>query len=138
MIEVKIKKSDFPILIFPINVYIDGEKKGKISYFSSKRTISIEEGVHNLEFKHCIPLFYSKKEITITENTTIEIYKQSDKYLKWTFIMCLSVILYILTPMEIIPNIVLLALIFAFPIIGTISDIVNRKTFYKINKLIES
>ena len=50
--------------------------------------------------------------------------------------MSLLVIFYLFTPLEIIPNIVLLALIFAFPIIGIISDIVNRKDFYTIKKVI--
>lgn len=136
MVEVKIKKADFPILVFPVNVYIDGEKKGKIGCFFGKRTIGIEEGIHSLELKCCIPLFYSKRELTITENTTIEFQRQSDKYMKFTVVMCLLVILYLFTPLEIIPNIILFALIFAFPIIGIISDIVNRKDFYTIKKVI--
>lgn len=136
MVEVKIKEADFPILIFPINVYIDGEKKGKIGCFFGKRTIGIEEGIHSLELKCCIPLFYSKRELTITENTTIEFQRQSDKYMKFTVVMCLLVILYLFTPLEIIPNIVLLALIFVFPVIGIISDIVNRKDFYTVKKVI--
>lgn len=131
MIEIQVIKRDIKFNFFPIEIYVDGEKKGVIK-FKKKTTIIINKGSHLFELKHKIPLFSAKKDILIDDNNIITFHNQSDKWLYLSIFNCLLVIFIILGLH--VCHWIMYVMIFCPLIIGMTSDFINRKYFYVINK----
>ncbi len=127
----KVIKNDIKFNLFPIYIYIDGEKKGVVNF--SKRThINVEKGTHQLKLQCKIPFFSAEKTIEVEEQTVITFHNQSDKWLYLCLFDCLLVFLHFVLRLFALPNWLLFAMIFAPLIIGSFSEFINRKNFYVI------
>ena len=89
----KVIKNDIKFNLFPIYIYIDGEKKGVVNF--SKRThINVEKGTHQLKLQCKIPFFSAEKTIEVEEQTVITFHNRSDKWLYLCLFDCLLVFLH--------------------------------------------
>ena len=131
MIEVEVVKRDLQVNWFPIDIYIDGEKKGVIDV-KHRTQINVEKGIHRLKLQHKIPFFSAEKTIEVEEQTVITFHKRSDKWLYLCLFIGIFVFIHTILSLHWIALWFLSIMLFLPLIIGICEDFINRKNFYII------
>ena len=131
MIEVEVVKRDLQVNWFPIDIYIDGEKKGVIDV-KHRTQINVEKGIHRLKLQHKIPFFSAEKTIEINEQTVVNFHKRGDKWLYLCLLIGIFVFIHTILSLHGLPLWFLSIMLFLPLLIGICEDLINRKNFYII------